>query len=461
MSRGTFYKFVDTDSDAIVAELVSTYEQMTGRTLRPADPDRLFIAWVANVIVQERVMQNYVGNQNLPSSADGENLDALGELIYGIKRLEAQPSKCTVRFTISAAQTTSIAIPQGTRVTDASGNLVWYTTEDAVVPIGDLYADIPVQCETPGEIGNGYVAGQINTLVDIDNILFFSSCENITTASGGSDEEDDEQYYEFMRQGLDSYSTAGPVGAYIYWAKTVSSNIADVKPIMPRLTIEKTVPLFTDADGYKHALVAGEHLLLDALIVRASGTATPAVLDTDYTYTYADQLLDITIKSSGALASLSTVHITVDCIKAGYVYLYALMADGTLPDATVKAAIAEVCNHNTVRPLTDFVSVEDAETVSYNVNLTYWIDRKSIKSLADIQADVTAAVNEYVAWQQGKIGRDINPSYLEWLLRDTGVKRVTIVSPTFTPLRNGDNHTVPQVAQIGSVNVVNGGFEDE
>lgn len=461
MSRDTFYKFVDTDSDAVVARLVSAYENMTGRTLRPADPDRLFISWVASVIVQERVNQNYVGNQNLPSRAEGENLDALGEWIYDIKRLAAQPSKCTVRFNISAAQSTSIAIPQGTRVTDASGDLIWYTTEDAVIPIGSLYADVMVQCETAGDIGNGYVAGQINTLVDVDNILYFSSCANIDTASGGANEATDEQYYELMREGLDSYSTAGPVGAYIYWAKTVSANIADVKPIQPRLTDVQTVPLYTDSDGYKHAFIAGEHLLPDSLEVRENSESEPAIHGIDYSYIYEDQLLNIEIKSDGALAALNTVHITIECIKAGYVYLYALMNDGTLADAAVKAAIRDACNQDTVRPLTDFVAVEDAETVSYNINLTYWIDRNSTKSLADIQADVTAAVNEFVAWQSGKIGRDINPSYLEWLLKDTGVKRVAIASPAFTELRNGDDHTVPQVAQIGTISVVNGGFEDE
>ncbi len=461
MSRNTNYMFVETDSDAIVARLVSAYENMTGRTLRPADPDRLFISWIANVLVQERVDQNYVGNQNLPSRAEGENLDALGEWIYNIQRLAAQPSKCTMRFYISEAQQTSIAIPQGTRVTDASGTLIWYTTEDAVVEIGSLYADVMVQCETAGEVGNGYVAGQINILVDVDNILYYASCENIDTASGGANEANDEQYYEFMRDGLDSYSTAGPVGAYIYWAKSVSSNIADVKPIQPRLTMTKTLQLYTDGDGYKHGFLAGEHLLPATLTVRTAAGATPAVHGIDYSYDYEDQLLNIEIKSDGSLASRTDIYVTIECIKAGYVYLYALMNDGTLADAATKAAILNACNQDTVRPLTDYVSCEDAETVSYNINLTYWIDRHTTKSLADIQADVTAAVNQFVAWQSGKIGRDINPSYLEWLLKDTGIKRVAITSPVFTELRNGDEHTVPQVAQIGTKTIVNGGYEDE
>lgn len=47
MSRNTEYKFVPTDSTEIVAEMTAAYEKMTGRKLQPADPDKLFIAWIS------------------------------------------------------------------------------------------------------------------------------------------------------------------------------------------------------------------------------------------------------------------------------------------------------------------------------------------------------------------------------------------------------------------------------
>jgi len=44
----------------------------------------------------------------------------------------------------------------------------------------------------------------------------------------------------------------------------------------------------------------------------------------------------------------------------------------------------------------------------------------------------------------------------------TGVKRIELVSPTFTVLVDGQkNGEVPQVARVGSVSLKNGGFEDE
>ena len=79
MSRNTQYQFISTDTNALVSALVSGYEKITGVSVQPASPEKLFIQWVADIIIQERVQNNYTGNQNIPSRASGENLDALGE----------------------------------------------------------------------------------------------------------------------------------------------------------------------------------------------------------------------------------------------------------------------------------------------------------------------------------------------------------------------------------------------
>lgn len=173
-------------------------------------------------------MLNYAANQNIPSRAEGENLDALGELFYSVKRQEAQAAKCTVRFTIAQEQDTSILIPAGTRVTDKGQTLIWATTVDAYIPIGDVSIDVMTQCTTVGSVGNGYTPGQIGMLIDVDNVLYFSSCENVDTSDGGTERSTDDEYYALMRAGMDGYSCAGARGSYIYYAKQVSNDIADV-----------------------------------------------------------------------------------------------------------------------------------------------------------------------------------------------------------------------------------------
>lgn len=233
MSRATDYQFVSTDSAEVVADLTAKYEELTGHTLLPSDPDKLFVQWVAGIIVQQRIIVNYAANQNLPSRAAGENLDALGEMIYNVIRPESKPAECVVRFTLSAPQETAIPIPKGTRVTDSSGALMWATAEETAVNIGEVTADVPVICETEGTVGNGYAPGQLNTLVDVDNVMYYSSCANIETSHSGAERATDEEYYELMRAGLEAFSTAGPKGAYEYHAKAVSTEIADVCAINP------------------------------------------------------------------------------------------------------------------------------------------------------------------------------------------------------------------------------------
>ena len=335
---------------------------------------------MSDVIIQERVLNNWTGNQNIPSRAEGENLDALAELTCIRARPEAKAATCTMRFSISEKQKSAVLIPAGTRISDASKALVWETLEDNYVPIGETYVDVEnVVCQTAGTVGNGYTPGQINKLVDVYD--YYTSCENITTSAGGSDAPDDDEYYELMRASMDAYSTAGATGSYIYWAKQVSTEIMDVAAVSP----------------------------------------TP-----------------------------------------GVVKLYVLMNGGTLADKEMKAKVLSECSADERRPLTDWVFVEDAEVVPYNIAFTYYTQSDAGISAADLAAAVEKTVEDFVSWQCGKLGRDINPSHLIGELMKTGVKRVELTAPAFTALRDGSDKNVPQVAKLqGAPSIINGGYENE
>ena len=244
MSRNTEYQFVSTDTEKLEASLVAAYEKLVGVSVKPASPEMLFIKWVANIIIQERVMLNHTGNQNVPSRAEGEDLDALAELFYVLERPAAQPAVCTCRFYISAAQETAILVPAGTRVTAADSTLVWETVSDVFIGIGELYADVQLRCQTAGIVGNGYAAGQISTIVDVYD--YYSACENITESDGGADIMGDDEFYALMRESMDGYSTAGSLGGYVYFAKRASSEIADVIANSPQAGHVKIYTLMKD-----------------------------------------------------------------------------------------------------------------------------------------------------------------------------------------------------------------------
>lgn len=378
MSRNTQYQFIPTDPDEIIAYLIAQFDALTGTAVRPASPEMLFIRWVANIIVHERVLTNYAGNQNIPSRAEGANLDALAELFRLPSRPGAQAAECVVRFYISESQESAILIPAGTRVADRNKTLFWATREDAYVEIGQEYADVRVYCQTPGLAGNGWAVGQLNTLVDVYD--YYTRVSNITATDGGADVADDDTFYKLLRASMDGYSCAGARGGYEFWAKQVSTEIADV----------------------------------------IANSPTP-----------------------------------------GVVKLYVLMRDGSIAGEEIKSAVLEACNDDEIRPLTDLVTVEDPEVITYDVAFTYYTRSGTAKSAAAIRGEVNAAVERYNTWQCAKLGRDINPSYLIGLLMDTGIKRVALTAPEFTILRDGGDLTVPQTAALGSVSIINGGYEDE
>lgn len=378
MSRNDDYQFINTDTNTLVSELIAYYEQESGTTVRPASPERLFISWIADVVVQERILNNYTGNQNIPSRAEGENLDALAEIFYNKKRPPAQAAISTQRFYISEPQSSAILVPEGTRVTDGDSELVWATTADAYINIGDIYTDVMIQCQEEGVEGNGYAPGQINTLIDL--YPYYDYCENITESDDGADAATDEEFFALLKASEDAFSTAGPIGAYYYFAKQVSTQIEDV-------VVNSPLP--------------------------------------------------------------------------GQVNIYILMVDGSIAGEEIKNAVYSACNDDYVRPLTDYLVIDDPESISYDIEFTYYVPRNTNLGAGEIELAVSRAVEEYTKWQSGKLGRDINPSYLHGLLMQTGIKRVEIVEPSFTSLRDGSDNSVPQVASIGNISVTNGGYEDE
>ena len=205
--------FCETDTAKIVNMLIMGYEAITKRTLYPADPVRIFILWVADIISQERELINYSARMNIPRYAVGIFLDALAEIFYNVHRLQPEPATCVLRFELSVAQEENYTIPQAIQVT-VDGEIIFRTTETILFPAGQDYVEVPAVCLTAGTVGNGFVPGQINKMVD-EQFLYFKDVYNVTESEGGTEQESDNDFYNRMRESVESYSTAGPEGGYI------------------------------------------------------------------------------------------------------------------------------------------------------------------------------------------------------------------------------------------------------
>lgn len=223
------------DVETLLREMVSEYEEAyfnaTGerKTLADGDPVRIWIYAQALRLYGAYQLIDYAAKQNLLKYSSGNFLDHLGARV-GVTRLPASNAVATQRFTLSAARPNPVAIPAGTRVSPGSA-IFFATTEYAEIPAGQLSVDVEVRCLEPGTAGNGFAPGEINVLVD--PISFVASTENIDTSQGGADVEDDDSLRERIFLRPESFSTAGPRQAYIYFVKEYSSNIADVNVTSP------------------------------------------------------------------------------------------------------------------------------------------------------------------------------------------------------------------------------------
>ena len=362
--------FCETDTETVEQAVITTYQGLTGTTLYPGDPVRLFLEALAAVIAQQRVLIDQAGKSNLVKYAAGGYLDAIGEMT-DTTRLEATVAIVTVEFTLSAALASAVNIPAGTQVSP-DGQLFFETTEAVEIPAGELSVSVSCDCMSAGTVGNGFLPGQITKLVD--QFPYVLSVTNTTTSSGGSDEESDEAYAERIILAPEKYSVAGPGGAYEYWAKTAHQDIIDIAVYSP---------------------------------------------------------------------------------EAGSVTVIPLAVGGTSPSAEIISAVESLLNERDKRPLTDAVTVQVPEIVSYDLTLTYYISTDDMSLVDTIQGDVNTAIEEYQAWQRKKLGRDINPSELTMRVMAAGAKRVNITSPVFTAL------DVDQVANEATVSITYGGLEDE
>ncbi|MBQ3396320.1 MAG: baseplate J/gp47 family protein [Synergistaceae bacterium] len=222
--------FAEKAADEIEHEIITLYERLAERTLAKGDPVRLFLETIILIIVQQRSLIDYAAKQNLLAYASGDYLDHIGALLE-VTRLEASHAMTTLKFTLSESQSSVVIIPAGTRASPGGGNILFATTESVEVPSGSTEITVTAECTVSGVQGNGYIAGQIRRLVD--PFPYEMTVTNITESYGGSDKENDENFRERIQIAPESFSVAGPKGAYEYYARSAHQDIIDVAVIGP------------------------------------------------------------------------------------------------------------------------------------------------------------------------------------------------------------------------------------
>ena len=363
-------QFVTVDADHIQMDLINNFETELKETLYPADERRIFLNQEVPVIVGLKNDINESAKQNLLRYASDEVLDALGEF-FNVIRLSAQKAIVNLQYTLSATQGVDVIIPSGNRATP-DGLLYFSTLKDLIILAGQMSGNVIAEANEGGEQYNNFTPGQIKTIVD--PVAYVASVVNINTSLGGTNAETDDNFRERIRLAPESFSTAGPEGAYIYWAKTADINIADISVSSP---------------------------------------------------------------------------------SPGAVKVVVLMGGGDIPSQDVLNKVLAIVSAKDKRPLTDNVSTEAPTEIAYDITLTYYIDSINSAKESTIRALIESpggAVDQYIAWQYGKLDRDINPDYLRQLMLNAGASKIIITSPVYVDVG------ADEVAKIGTQTITYGGL---
>jgi phage-related baseplate assembly protein len=282
------------DVTSIVNDMVSEYENITGRVLQPAQVERLYVNFAAYRESLVRQAIQYTGEQNLLAFANFPALDFLGGL-WGIARLPAQPATTVIQFTLGSALTVALTIPQATPIGSADGQTVWLTNEQLTIPAGSTTGTVIATCQTAGTIGNGYLTGEINVLLTPNAQI--SGITNTVQSNGGADYETDDHLRTRIQAAPNEVSTAGPAATYRFFALSVNPSIIDAEVVSPapgQVAVYILIgPVTEPAASPNSSAIAGSTLLGQVLAALSADTVRPltdtvsvyAVTEVDYSIT--------------------------------------------------------------------------------------------------------------------------------------------------------------------------------
>lgn len=213
--------------DEMIQDFQDAYYGKTGEEyiLYPANERRIELQVIAGQIYQAYEYGEYLFKQNFIKYMEDDVLKNWGATL-GFSETNAKAATVILEFGVDEALDYSVFIPSGTRATAGDG-IFFATDEDTTIRAGDTSVQIKATCTDIGTVGNDYAAGQISTIAD--PVINVSSVSNVTTSIGGQDEYSGDSLREKVFLFPSTYSTAGPSDAYIYWVKTFSEDIIDVK----------------------------------------------------------------------------------------------------------------------------------------------------------------------------------------------------------------------------------------
>ncbi len=221
--------FFERDPSVHKARLKAKFEEVSGRTLYPAQTEMFLIEVASYALSLLGEAAQTATLQNTVVFSEGLHLEDRAANV-STYRLLAQRAVTTVEFRLSGLQLVNVVVPKGTRV--AAGSIVTFETDkDLVIPAGQIAASVSATADKAGAAWNELAIGAVSAI--LDPIAYVTSAKNTVAVSGGTDIEDEERFRLRAANALFTISKAGPKNGYREHVMAVSPDIVDVEVVRP------------------------------------------------------------------------------------------------------------------------------------------------------------------------------------------------------------------------------------
>ncbi len=145
---------------------------------------------------------------------------------------------------------------------------------------------------------------------------------------------------------------------------------------------------------------------------------------------------------------ISAVEIDCPEDEPNTVNIYALMKGGVLPDDATLQKILDTIDQSNVRIMTDNVTANAPEIVAYSIQAKYYCHAENVAAVIEAIEGDGGAIDQYIAWQSARMGRNVSPDELRKFLYNSGAVMVDVTSPVRADV------TKTQVAKLSGTPVI-------
>lgn len=410
-------KFIDYNIEQEEQKLVKYAEDLLGKSLYPAQYERLMISIIeykASLLAQRF---NEAAKLNLAQCSEGLILEAIAEMA-GVTKLAGAKGEDLLKIELNTTFTSDLTISKGLEILSKDEKYTFLTTEDCIISASETVGYVTIRAEEIGEAVNAYGAGDVNILVK--PISYIKSVTNVNGVSGGADEESRESLIKRVLLAPESYSCAGAKNSYIFHTLSANAGIIDAQaesPQQPATVDITTTTEITEGEGEDSTTTTQSNT--ENYTVDDSGN-----IDNDTFNLHVDYKtgkLDFTLKSDTSKVYSFTIP------PQAQVLIYPLTKEDVTPQSVLNDVDAKL-NGEKINPMTDFVKVIAPTKKTKAINLDVVLD---ISADYDSCVDtVNNTLEQYKQEIRKKLGANIEPSQI--IARVGNIDGVYSVKPDLT-----------------------------